>query len=316
MRANKFSKLIEASEQLTLGQRRRLLKRLEEVGHQQTIVEWIEPQQGKRPVCPYCKTEDPIRWGRSHGLSRFRCRNCKRTFNALTSTPLAHLRHKEQWPVFAQTMIEGKSVRASAQACGVHYTTTFRWRHRFLRLPEEKQAQVLRGIAEADETFLLRSKKGERGLQRRARKRGGKATKPGRSSEQVCVLVARDRGGATVNHVLSEFTKDTLVNVLQPVLAGDTLLCSDGHSVYKAFAAEAGVVHKAVNVSAGIRVVEKVFHIQNVNAYHSRFKTWIRRFNGVATKYLPNYLGWYRWLDGNANALTPQAWFLTAVGAS
>jgi len=316
MRANKFSKLIEASEQLTLGQRRLLLKRLEEVEQQQQIVGWIEPQQGKRPACPYCKTEDPIRWGRSHGLSRFRCRNCKRTFNALTSTPLAHLRHKEQWPVFAQTMIEGKSVRASAQACGVHYTTTFRWRHRFLRLPEEKQAQVLRGIAEADETFLLRSKKGERGLQRRGRKRGGKAAKPGRSSEQACILVARDRGGATASHVLSEFSKDTLVHVLQPVLAEDTLLCSDGHAVYKAFAAEAGVVHKAVNASAGIRVVEKVFHIQNVNAYHSRFKTWIRRFNGVATKYLPNYLGWYRWLDGNASALTPQAWFLTAVGSS
>ncbi len=140
--------------------------------------------------------------------------------------------------------------------------------------------------------------------------------KRGHSSEQVCVLVARDRGGATVNHVLSEFSKDTLVNVLQPVLAEDTLLCSDGHPVYKAFAADRGVVHKVVNVSAGIRVVEKVFHIQNVNAYHSRFKTWIRRFNGVATKYLPNYLGWYRWLDGNANALNPQAWFLTAVGSS
>jgi len=213
-------------------------------------------------------------------------------------------------------MIEGKSERASAEECGVHYTTTFRWRHRFLRVPEEKQAQVLRGIAEADETFLLRSQKGERGLQRRGRKRGGKASKPGRSSEQVCVLVARDRGGATVNHVLSNFSKDTLMNVLQPVLAEDALLCSDGHPVYKAFAAETGVVHKAVNVSAGIRVVEKVFHIQNVNAYHSRFKTWIRRFNGVATKYLPNYLGWYRWLDDTDNALTPQAWFLTAVGAS
>ncbi|HUT87661.1 MAG TPA: hypothetical protein VMX15_06220, partial [Candidatus Heimdallarchaeota archaeon] len=61
MRANKFSKLIEASEQLTLGQRRLLLKRLEEVEHQQQIVGWIEPQQGKRPACPYCKTEDPIR---------------------------------------------------------------------------------------------------------------------------------------------------------------------------------------------------------------------------------------------------------------
>jgi len=72
MQASKFSKLIEASDDLTLGQRRLLLKRLEEAEHRQQIVEWIEPQQGKRPVCPYCKTEDPIRWGRSHGLSRFR----------------------------------------------------------------------------------------------------------------------------------------------------------------------------------------------------------------------------------------------------
>jgi len=34
MRANKFSQLIEASDQLTLGQRRLLVKKLEEVGAQ------------------------------------------------------------------------------------------------------------------------------------------------------------------------------------------------------------------------------------------------------------------------------------------
>ena len=58
------------------------------------------------------------------------------------------------------------------------------------------------------------------------------------------------------------------MNVLQPVLAEETLLCSDGHSVYKAFAANVGVVHKVVNLSAGVHIVEQVFHIQNVNAYH------------------------------------------------
>ena len=31
-------------------------------------------------------------------------------------------------------------------------------------------------------------------------------------------------------------------------------------------------------------------HIDNVNAYHSRLKQWLARFNGVATKNLPNYL--------------------------
>ena len=40
-----------------------------------------------------------------------------------------------------------------------------------------------------------------------------------------------------------------------------------------------------------------VEHIQNVNAYDSRLKLWMRRFHGVATKYLDNYLGWRRWLE-------------------
>jgi hypothetical protein len=31
------------------------------------------------------------------------------------------------------------------------------------------------------------------------------------------------------------------------------------------------------------------FHINNVNAYHSRLKEWLRPFHGVATKNLPNY---------------------------
>jgi hypothetical protein len=41
-------------------------------------------------------------------------------------------------------------------------------------------------------------------------------------------------------------------------------------------------------------VIGGIYHIQNVNAYHSRLKKWIAKFNGVATKYLANYLGWHR----------------------
>ena len=42
--------------------------------------------------------------------------------------------------------------------------------------------------------------------------------------------------------------------------------------------------------------------MQNVNAYHSRFKQWLRRFNGVATSYLPDYLGWFGALHRNAQS--------------
>jgi transposase-like protein len=83
-----------------------------------------------------------------------------RTFNALTKTPMAHLRKKEKWPDHARAMIEGKSLAKTAALCGVHPTTAFRWRHRFLRAPASDKPRSLRGLVEADETFILESFKG------------------------------------------------------------------------------------------------------------------------------------------------------------
>ena len=48
-------------------------------------------------------------------------------------------------------------------------------------------------------------------------------------------------------------------------------------------------------------------HINNVNAYHGRLKQWLNRFNGVATKSLPNYLGWRRALEAWATNSNRQA---------
>ncbi len=60
-----------------------------------------------------------------------------------------------EWLDHARAMIEGKSLAKTAQACGVHPTTAFRWRHRFLRAPAVNKPRSLSGIVEADETFVL-----------------------------------------------------------------------------------------------------------------------------------------------------------------
>jgi transposase-like protein len=177
------------------------------------------------------------------------------------------------------------------------------------------KAEHLEGIVEADETFLLESQKGRRkGLLRKPRKRGGKASKRGRSKELTCVLVARDRSGATTDAVCSSFSqaevRDALSNRIQP----DSVLCSDGLAVYQAYAAKAGLTHKALNLSHGIRVIEGVFHIQNVNAYHHRLKEWMAHYHGVATQYLPNYLGWYRILDARGKGVPPSTFIRAAIG--
>lgn len=75
------------------------------------------------------------------------------------------------------------------------------------------------------------------------------------------------------------------------MLDEDVLLVSDANASYHYFARDAASAMKRLNLSAGTRV-KGAFHVQNVNAYHSRLRQWISAFNGVATHYLPNHLGW------------------------
>jgi hypothetical protein len=208
---------------------------------------------------------------------------------------LAHLRHKPKWLDYLDCVLNSATVRRAADEVGVNKDTSFRWRHRFLALTKNDRPTSLTGIAEADELYQLESHKGARKLTRPARKRGGAATKRGTSDEQICVLVARDRTGQTVDFVTGNgpVTKRQLHRHLLPALDRDVLLVTDANATYRYFAKEAGISHQFINLQKGERVRGAV-HVQNVNAYHSRFREWLSRFHGVATRYLPNYLGW-RW---------------------
>jgi hypothetical protein len=120
------------------------------------------------------------------------------------------------------------------------------------------------------------------------------------------VLLARDRTGQTLDFYTGrgQVTVGKLHECLEPVLPADVLLISDSAASYRRFAQEAGITHEVVNVKAGIRA-RGAIHIQNVNAWHSRFKSWLVRFRGVASRYLINYSGWQRLLD--ARRLTTPA---------
>ncbi|MDY0963105.1 IS1595 family transposase, partial [Massilia sp. CFBP9026] len=167
-----------------------------------------------------------------------------------------------------------------AKRVGVHHNTTFRWRHRFLDRVKDDRPERLIGIVEADETFLLESQKGSRKLNRQPRKRGGRAALRGISHHLDCILVARDRSGQTIDAITGRgaLKVTQLVKHLLPKLDPQALLVTDGNAAYPAFARAHGLAHQAVNLSAGERVrngVEGAIHVQNVNAYHRRFKEWL-----------------------------------------
>jgi len=314
MRNKSFNNYLDRVDDLTVTQRETLLERLTKQTSQEIVHDEIEKRIENAQECPHCQSKHIQRWGSTENLQRFRCCGCKKTFTGLTGTPMANLRHKDKWLDYLSSMIAGESIRKAAKDCGIHRTTSFRWRHRFLAMPRDQKDDFFQGIVEADETYFLESFKGSRDLPRAPRKRGGKAEKRGLSQEQIPVMVVRDRYGSTTDSVLKKVTAETVGEVLKPVLAEDALLCTDGSTVYKALALSEGIEHHALVVSKDERVKEKVFHIQNVNAYDSRLKGWMLRFNGVATKYLSNYLGWRRLLEKQGLELSSQTYLAAAFG--
>ena len=240
--------------------------------------------------------------------------DCHRTFNALTGSPLAGLKYREAWSNYAKAMIDGCSLRVAARRSGVHLSTAFRWRHRLLQGPAQEQDTELHNIVEADETYFLESFKDRRPLSRPARHRGGSAAKRGLSAEQIPVLVVEDREGHHFDAVVPKVDLPTIGCLLAQILASDALLCSDGAGAYRATARQFSLAHESINVSASQYVRQQVFHIQHVNAYDSRLKQWIRRFNGVATHYLPNYLGWRRLIECSPGKFTPEILLRHAIG--
>lgn len=267
----------------------------------------------KPACCPHCRDVQIVKWGFASGLQRWRCQECGKTFNALTKTPLARLRKKEKWPANARAMIAGKTVRDTAKDCGVHPNTSFRWRHRFLKLQSYAQQTNLKGIAESDATYFYRSEKGSRTLKRKPRKRGGDGIPRGLGPHLVPVVTMRDRSGKGADRVATENLTLHATDLYCVHLAQDTLLITAGDSDLCAAARKRNPhAHLALPGKESRGCGQSPFHIQTTNAFHGCFKSWMRRFNGVATKYLANYAGWHRHLVEDTHKKDPSLFILLA----
>lgn len=252
--------------------------------------------------CPHCTSVNLVKNGTHNGRQRFLCKICHKTFGETTNTILHSTKKNiEQWIKFAWCMVRGYSLRRCAEEVKISERTAFFWRHKILlAISKILKNDKVDGIVETDETYFLESYKGKRLIDwqkmgRKARKRGGSAVKRGISDEQICVICSLDR----VGNILSEATgksrpKQTdIEHFFDNRLMPNSTLCTDEHNSYAAFARTKGIQIK--QIPSGKHKIG-IYHIQHVNSYHSQLKGWMARFRGVATKYLNNYLSWFKWL--------------------
>ena len=193
-------------------------------------------------------------------------------------------------------------------ALSINKKTAFDWRHKVLSSLEEVKKDGFNGIVESDETFFLLSEKGKEQQAGKGRKRGGRSSAKGVTKDQVAVIVTSDRKGAMDMKVatLGRIRKADIENAIGNRMGKDSILCADGHVSYKGFAKDNQLSLVVLRADLKQHVKNGVYHIQTVNSLHNRVKKWIdSTFWGVSTKYLQNYLNWYRVQQAVKNSLRP-----------
>jgi len=146
MRRHDFNAVFRAIEEMNWSQRRQLISRLRTVQATEEARCIVEERLQWLATCSHGCGLHVVRNGVARGLQHYKCRDCRRTFNALTGTPLARLRYRERWLNQAQVLIDGLSITLASQHLEVARSTAFRWRHRFLALPHHFKAGQLGGI--------------------------------------------------------------------------------------------------------------------------------------------------------------------------
>ncbi len=317
------NQLIELLNELNTEKRKQLYAILKEefepnnLDQQEVVNELRETRFNKGLICPYCSGEEIVRHGKYKGRQRYKCKNCEKTFNNFVQTPFYRTKHLEKWLLFIECMLEGKSLRVTASIVGLSVVTVFYWRHKILNALKQDEIDGFEGIVEIDETYFLYSEKGKKQTNRKPRKRGGKSKYRGISKDQVCVVVARDRTKNTIAKVgcMGRIEKPKLDEVIGDYISQDNIICTDKWRAYKTYCKEKGIKLYQLKPGDTGRVIKGIYHIQNVNSFHSRLKKFINKFKGISSKYLDNYLSWYNFLDsiGHENTVNNIKEFLVKI---
>lgn len=258
-----------------------------------------EDTQLKAVTCPHCKDKRIRANGKLKGVQRYLCNGCGKNFSETTGKFWFALKKKDKINHYLYCLLSGYSIRKSAKETGISIQTSFDWRHKLLTSFSSVSVDEFEGIVESDDLFFPISEKGNRKLERKPKKRGEKASKAGISNEKVAVVATCDRSGNKDFKVVTtgRISKEDLNEVYKGKLDKVEMLCSDSHRSYSAFTKSNEIPHKKFNASKGQKTVDKIYHVQNVNNMDMRLRKFMDSFNGVATKYLQNYLNWFLVLE-------------------
>lgn len=250
------------------------------------------------------------------GKQRYRCKTCGKTFFAIQDNLISNVNQDVSvWIKFIRGMLNQNTLEEISDICNISKSTACNWRLRvFQALELLSQETKLSGVIVADDTRFDYNFKGNHGESfisiRGERKRGNSNTKQNFQKNQICVMCAIDEYGNSFSRVAGFGTPNSarVVNAFKNKIeiTDNNILVADGANYYKKTYetynfAELNLKKTLKKGSRCVPDTSDQYHIQKINAYHSKLKRFMRKYNGVSSRYLPGYLLLFDYLENTRN---------------
>ncbi|MEM8836178.1 MAG: IS1595 family transposase [Planctomycetota bacterium] len=265
--------------------------------------EWL--RWGVEPACPRCgDIEVRMMKSKDGGRNRrwlWRCRGCKRQFTVRIGTimedspiPLQH------WAYAFWALCAGKKGCSSLQLSrmtGLSYKSALFLTHRirYAMANEHDETAPMRGIVEADETFV-----------------GGKprypAGHPKRKewSAKTPVLAVLQRDGVVRASVAQSVTSENVREMLRANLHRDAHLMTDEQRFYDTNARKLGLRHDTVTHWAKeyVRAGDPIIHTNSIESFWSMLKRGLNgTYHAVSKEHLHRYVSEFQFRHNTRNLM-------------
>jgi transposase-like protein len=273
-----------------------------------TLEDIREAAMARGPICPDCLGRDVVRWGKRNGIQRYRCKPCARCFTEFTGTVLEGLHLRDKFLSFCMCMVEGMTVERAAAKTGISPSTSFAWRHRILsRLEQIDSMTKLSGIVELAQRAFAISFKGSRDIPDYAL-----ASSPSQSfplglgysrnptyERRAWLLVGVDRAGRVRSEVVGARGGKNSRDAMEEMIEDDAVVCAKRipgfwHPIPSCRMKINWVDTPRKLIRRETRTIHgPLCHAETARSLILRWRNWIRRFCGVATKHMVRYTSWF-----------------------
>lgn len=224
--------------------------------------------------CPYCNSTNFRKHGTDRGIQRYRCKQCFKTYKDTTGTPLHWIHKKQLINKYIKCLQSGISIRKAARQTGICKNTSFTWRHKLLSsLPAQTVSNFPEEVISLKIITTAYSAKGRKKTPEKYRE-PSKTLQIGHSQQLQLIKLPPQQPAKHIAKTITQIKNAKITTIIKSKLLT---------SAFKHVGNKTEVIHKAQTTTQKQTSSRATMLLLN----------WMKRFRGVASKYLQQYWNWY-----------------------